>query len=116
MNDESQVRALAKAQREAAHRESERRIVVKSIMSHPAGREWIYSELSQCGIYHTPFTADPYATAFNCGQHNTGLRLLAQVTAVAPKEYLQMLEEQNHGRPDPSADTFADTESGAESD
>jgi len=104
---------VAKAKREVRVREAEQKIVVKSIMTVRAGREWMYDFLSQCGIFQTPFTNDPCATAFNCGQQNVGLRMTAQIMLAAPTEYLQMLKEQDHGgtddpEPDPEPELDLD--------
>lgn len=103
MNDESQARALAKAQREARVRESERKVVLRGLMSVRAGREWMFNLLGECGIYQTPFAAgDPYATAFNCGQQNVGLRLTASLVEACPDDYIRMMKEQQYDRPEPA--------------
>lgn len=121
MNDESQARALAKAQREARIRENEFRTVVQGIMSVRAGRQWVLRILTEwCSIASTPFTSDPAATAFNCGQQNIGLRLQADVIEAAPNDYLLMLKEQAYDRSKPAntdtSDDSADSDANSESD
>lgn len=110
---------IAKAKRDAERVEAERRIVVQSVLKHPAGREWFYNFLAECGVYQTPFTpGDAYATAFNCGQQNVGLRLVATLVAASPGDYMQMLKEQeeSNGRSTPTAEPDADADSSSEFD
>ena len=109
MNDESQARVLAKAQREARVREFERKVVLRSVMSVKAGREWMFNLLGECGVYRTPFANDRSATDFNCGQQNIGLRLVASLVEACPDDYLRMMKEQANDRPEP-ADTDASDE------
>ncbi len=69
--------------------------VTKQLMSTKSGRSWVREQLAFAGVNRTPFALDPLQTAFNCGQQNVGQRLLAEVTRVAPKEYLELLKEQS---------------------
>jgi hypothetical protein len=110
MDDQTQARELAKLQREARVREFERKVVLRGLMSVRAGREWVFSLLGDCGVYHTPFATDACATAFNCGQQNIGLRLVAALVEACPDDYLRMMKEQVHDRPEP-ADPDADADS-----
>lgn len=113
MNDESQARALAKAQRDARVREFERKVVLRSVMSVKAGREWMFNLLGECGIYRTPYApGDSYATAFNCGQQNVGLRLVASLVEACPDDYTRMMKEQSDDRHEPTdADSSGDPDS-----
>lgn len=64
------------------------------VMGDPAGRRHIWRQLNRAGVYTPSYVAgDPYQTAFNEGQRNAGLRLLADVMEVAHAQYTQMLEE-----------------------
>lgn len=90
-SDEKQV---AKATKKAEFDKALRFDVIKSIMSTAPGRSWIYNWLYKCHVFHTPFIAGQQdATAFNCGEQNIGLFLLAEVQAAAPDLYLQMVTE-----------------------
>lgn len=101
---------IAKAKRDAERVEAERKIVVQSILKVPQGREWFYNFLSECGVFRTPFTpGDPHATAFNCGQQNVGLRLIATLVAASPGDYLLMLKEQEESNAR-SSDAAASTD------
>lgn len=90
-SDERQVK---KARRKAAQAQAIKHDVVRKVMSSAPGRAWIYEMLDACHIYHTPFmVGNPDGTAFNLGEHNRGLALLADVQAAAPDLYLQMIQE-----------------------
>lgn len=91
--DLSDAKSVKKAQREAALRLAQQRLVLVEIMSSPTGRTWVYDLLAACGIGQTPFATDPYCTAFNCGQQNIGLRLMSEFQSAAPHEYIQMMKE-----------------------
>lgn len=93
MLDLTDPKSVKKAQREAALRLAQQRLVLVEIMSTPTGRTWVYDLLAACGIGQTPFATDPYCTAFNCGQQNIGLRLMSEFQSAAPHEYIQMMKE-----------------------
>ena len=50
--------------------------------------------LDRAGVWRLSFNPDALVTAFNEGQRNGGLRLLAQVTRHCPERYADMLREQ----------------------
>jgi hypothetical protein len=114
VNDESQARDLAKRQRDARVREFERKVVLRSVMSVRAGREWMFNLLGECGIYRTPYVSgDSHATSFNCGQQNVGLRLVASLVEACPDDYTRMMKEQADDRHEPAnADASSDADSG----
>lgn len=68
------------------------------LMGEPQGRRTVYTLLSRAGIWKTSFTPDPYTTAFNEGQRNVGLMLLALVQQYTPQLYTTMIEEQSNAR------------------
>lgn len=85
---------MEKARIEAARREKERLDVVAAIMATPAGRAWIWSELVAARIFVTTFVSgDPMASAFQEGERNRGLALLAQIMKAAPENYMLMAHE-----------------------
>lgn len=68
--------------------------VIAGMMDLKEVRAWMYRLLEFCHIYQSPFIqGDSHATAFRCGAHNVGLRVLADVQAAAPKQYITMIEE-----------------------
>lgn len=89
--DAAQVNAARK--KEGRSRRA-RLSVVAGLMDLKEGRAWMYGLLDMCHIYQSPFyQGDPHNTAFRCGEQNIGLRVLADVQAAAPKQYIQMIEE-----------------------
>lgn len=67
---------------------------VAAMMSRPEGRAWAYDQLAQAHMFHTSFVPDnPHKTSFNEGERNAGLRLLADIEAAAPGEYMTMMRE-----------------------
>lgn len=91
--------ARRKAEREAAALQRQRDQVLFDLLGAPAGRDWVYDLLSRCGIYQIGFVpGQPDSTAFNLGQRNIGLGLMADITRVAPDLYVEMLQEQKDGR------------------
>ena len=70
-------------------------VIVRSIMSTINGRAWMFDKLQRRRVFSTPFTADPYQTAFNCGVQNEGLRDFEEVVRLCPDEYVLMMREAN---------------------
>ena len=90
--------------------------VIRKLMSDQTGRRWIWLELSQMHIFETInfFGEDAERkTYFAGGERNVGLRLLANVMRLCPREYVLAMEEntkleQENGRPSPN-DEYGDT-------
>ena len=62
------------------------------VMSDKRGRRVVWRLLEIAGIYRLSYTGDD-RTAFNEGQRNVGLKLLAEVNQHCPAEYMEMLKE-----------------------
>ena len=67
------------------------------IMRTPSGRSWIKSVLDRCRPYRTPYSTDPIQMAFNCGESNIGLELIAELHAASADLYLTMMKENPNG-------------------
>lgn len=67
--------------------------VIVGIMTNIDGRAWVWRQLAS--IFHTPFTADPHSTAFNCGIQNAAIALLDTVTRWCPEQFILMMREAN---------------------
>lgn len=63
------------------------------LMELRSGRNIVHRLLSQAGVFRTTFAVDPYQTAFNEGQRNLGLMLIADVMRYTPEQYALMLKE-----------------------
>jgi len=77
--------------RKASAREDLRQRFIEAALSTRDGREWMYDKLSRCHIYHTSFVVgDALSTAYQEGERNIGLLLLAEIP---PDVYALMLKE-----------------------
>lgn len=63
------------------------------LMGIKRGRRIVWRLLSHAGVYRSSFTPDASVTAFNEGQRNIGLRLLAQLMAHCSSDYALMAQE-----------------------
>lgn len=68
-----------------------------AVLGTTEGRAVLYRLLAGGGLYRSSFSQDPYLTAFNEGARNAALRLLGDITRVAPDQYRVMQEENSHG-------------------
>jgi hypothetical protein len=85
------------AGRRAALRErmaaEQARADLQSVMGSEAGRRFMWSLLGDCGMYRASFNNSGSITAFNEGQRDIGLRLVARITQECPEQYLAMQGE-----------------------
>jgi hypothetical protein len=95
--DTSEPTEVNKAKKRASRTRADRLQFVGAAMTTPQGRAWYYDMLVRCKVINTPFSEDPYRTAFNCGQQNIGLQILSDIQDSAPNEYVKMITE-NHGK------------------
>lgn len=64
------------------------------VLENPNGRRIIWDILRACGIdRHSFVSADPHATAFQCGQQSIGLWLKSLIHEAKPTALLQMQQE-----------------------
>src|SRR6185437_2194413 len=89
------VRAAEKAAKRFDVDEAE---VIRSIMSSPAGRYWIWTRLESAHIFSTTFTDSPTRSAFLEGERNAGLTLLNAVMSACPDLYTLAMREANERR------------------
>ena len=89
-DDPAQVNA---ARKKAGRKRKTREDFVTGMMSLKEGRAYVYTLLSECGTFASPFNADPYTTAFFCGKQHIGHLLLADIMKVAPEMYHKMVRE-----------------------
>lgn len=66
---------------------------LKWLLSNKRGRRFVYRMLQRAGVWRLSFNTNALSMAFNEGQRNEGLRLLAQITAHCPDRYTEMLKE-----------------------
>lgn len=91
--DSSDAKAVAKSIKSAKDHDLILKEALVGIMRTPSGRSWIKSVLDRCHAYSSPYSSDPISMAFNCGEQNIGLQLVAEVHAASDDLYLQMMKE-----------------------
>jgi hypothetical protein len=89
-------RQLAKAQERAKQDKITEELVIKTLMSQPNGRRWLWLLVSKCGVFRSSF--DPSAgghsrMCFTEGQRTLGLELFGLITALCPADYIRMTNE-----------------------
>lgn len=67
---------------------------IRWLMSSKRGRRIIWRHLDRAGVFRLSFNTNAMQMAFAEGNRNEGLRVLAQVHALCPELYPQMLKEQ----------------------
>lgn len=67
---------------------------LRFVMSTPAGRRFVHRVLGLCGTFRLSFTGEQtHTTAFNEGKRSLGNQLFAEVEAVSPEAFVDMLRE-----------------------
>lgn len=67
---------------------------IREIMAFRKGRRFMWRMLENAGIYKSSFALENAIMAFNEGQRNIGLMLLADIMEAAPEKYNLMMKEQ----------------------
>src|SRR5262249_24552463 len=68
------------------------------LMSTIPKRRWSLEILEACPVFATSFNRDAHTMAFMEGQRDIGLRLLSDIMASCPDEYILMMRESNERR------------------
>lgn len=68
----------------------------KWLMGSKRGRRIVWRLLDRAGVFRLSFNTNSMAMAFNEGNRNEGLRILAQIHALCPELYHVMVKEQIH--------------------
>lgn len=64
------------------------------LMGNKRGRRIVWRLLDRAGVFRLSFAGEAtHQTAFNEGQRNEGLRLMALITEHAPDDYAAMLKD-----------------------
>lgn len=91
--DSSDPDQVQNARRKTGRLAKERRETLAALLATKSGRRWAWDFLTFCRVFATSFDRDPYATAFNEGQRNVGLKLLADINSADPNAYRLMTTE-----------------------
>ncbi len=93
-DDPAQVRERkTKAQRERAQALED----LQLLMADARFRRFFWRVLSRCRIFQTSYASDPLQMAFNEGQRQVGLVLMADVHRIGMEDYLRMMDEARQG-------------------
>lgn len=94
MYDGSNRKHIRQAEKRAKLDENNDIAYLRQIMGTLPGRAWMYRLLTDCQMFHEPFSPhSPYATAYNCGRQSVGRRLFDNVFSRTPSEYALMMQE-----------------------
>lgn len=63
----------------------------RELLGTEAGRRVIYWTLEQCAIYRDAYTGDDAATNYTLGMQASGRRVIAEIDAINPRFYPQLL-------------------------
>lgn len=66
---------------------------MKWLMEQKRGRRIVWRQLEDAGVFRSSFNQSASVMAFQEGQRNGGLKLLAQVMRITPASYSTMIEE-----------------------
>lgn len=104
-----------KAQRDEKSKRTLRELAIKGLLADQAGRELLWHLLELAGgTTRSPFNPDPYVSAFQCGEHNVGLKILAMLVEVDPTGFITLQKEHELVADSPEPDAESDTDSGPE--
>jgi hypothetical protein len=98
VSDRTQVRA---ARRSAAVEEREEGERLAAFLVHPVARRWMWRLLENCHTFGTSFSDNPFRTAFQEGERNVGIRVLADIMRYCPTQYSVMMQEAENVRSSP---------------
>ncbi|SNR73731.1 hypothetical protein SAMN05192560_0776 [Methylobacillus rhizosphaerae] len=65
----------------------------KWLMESKRGRRIVWGWLERCGVFRLSFNANSMTMAFNEGNRNLGLSLIAKIHALCPESYSVMVKE-----------------------
>lgn len=93
-HDASDPEAVAKLQREQVKREKDEREALGILLSHPAGRNWIWEILGSCSMFGTTtvFGASD-ASAYNEGRRSVALQMWASLERADSEALIRLLKE-----------------------
>lgn len=94
--DASDPEQVQKAKSKAGRKRKAEVDVVQALMSSRDGRAWLWGHLVSCHIYEACFhEGRPDATAFQLGERNVGLKILADMNRYPDLMMVMMQERLN---------------------
>ena len=86
-------RAVEERNKRLKMKERDRLGALGGIVSEPGGRAWIHNLLSITHVFDSSFSNNSHAMAFREGERQVGLRILADMMAAAPEQWVPMMTE-----------------------
>ena len=100
--DPTDIRSQERAKAESDQRDKQARDTEESdlkwLMGSKRGRRIIWRQLDRAGVFRLSFSTNALQMAFNEGNRNEGLRMLAQINTLCPEHYSAMTKEQANER------------------
>lgn len=91
----SSARQIKAAKERAKADDLTEEVIIKTLMSDPRGRRWLWNQLAFCRCFSVDANTDPGQMAFEKGLRNYGMKLFSAIGRHAPAEYLTMTREQS---------------------
>jgi hypothetical protein len=90
--DRKSIRRLEKAAKLA---DAQRHQVIFNLMSTSYGRQWVWDLLAAAHMFEANTISDPRLSGIFDGERNLGLRLLSDIMAACPDQFVQAMREAN---------------------
>lgn len=112
-HDDPQEAAAQRTQRKVAKLDrTMRELAVRGLIHSAEGRAYLWWLLTITKYGVNPFAADSERTAFNCGELNVGLQILAHLLEVDPAGFIRLQQEHQDARSRTDTDASAESELG----
>lgn len=79
MNEETDFEQVKNRKEKQKTRDLQKKAALRSLLSEPGGRMWMWDLLSLCGVYHSSFSSDALVMAFHEGRRDIGNRVIAEI-------------------------------------
>jgi hypothetical protein len=80
-----------------------------AFLSMPVARRYMWRVLEACHTFGTSYSDNPYRMAFQEGERNIGIKLLADIMRYCPQQYSVMMQEAENVRSSPKPKPAAAT-------
>ncbi|MGA2937306.1 MAG: hypothetical protein ABSF52_09440 [Syntrophobacteraceae bacterium] len=84
---------VARRERGWKTRDLLKKAALRGLMGAPEGRMWMWDLLTMCGVYHSSFSVEALAMAFNEGRRTVGNFLIGEINRLSPELYMKMAVE-----------------------
>lgn len=97
--DLSDPKQVKDAENIASLRDTRLRLIEQSVMATQAGREWVWSVLTDLDTFSPKVITGEaaFANGYASGQRDAGLSLMRRLAKSAPVDFGRMLTEQDNG-------------------